>query len=538
MRRFASSLLILALLVSVIPCLIASVRAEPTLIDVLNHLGFTNVAEANVSTFPAGAYNITLYAEFASYCDENELSYYQTGTSVFNVIFTGPEGGSEYVIPPLTKFFMTDYEFGLSMLSPGPHRYFTENNLNPDGQNHSKIYKNLDDPDMYLIGFENLYGQSADRDYQDMVFALDAQSPPQPSFSWSPPHPNALETVTFSATDSSKDGSAIVSYKWDFGDGNVTVISDPTIAHSYATFGTYNVTLVMTNSLGLNGSISQMVNIRAPPTASFTYSPTDPGTGESVQFNASASTPNGGFLTKYEWDFGDGNVTDSPNPIVTHQFMSHGTFNVTLTVFDSEEENATTWKTVTVTTHDVAVVTVKPESSWLYKGKLCHANVTVTVTNKGDGAETFTLTVYADNDTTVIGDEYTIGSQLVSNLLPNEYRNLTFVWDTTADVQPCHLYAITAKTSVVPHETHIEDNTMSSSTMVKVRIFCDVNGDGDVDIEDIYLAALAFGASNEPGEPRYNPAADVSNDDVVDVFDLYLIASNFGKSCRNPDMSF
>jgi PKD repeat protein len=532
MRRVVVSLLILFLSLSLIPCFVIPVRAEPTLLDVLNTLGFINVAEANVSTFPAGVYNLTLYAEFAGYCDQNELSYYQVGTSDYVVVITGPEGGYEYIVPPLTKTLMIDYEFGLSMLSPGPHRYFSENNLNPDGQIHCKIYANLDDASMYFVGFENEYGEIADRDYQDMVFALDAQSPPQASFTYSPPHPKALEGVVFSATDSSPYGGIIVSYRWDFGDGNVTTIGDPVITHVYATFGTCNVTLVMANSFGLNGSISQMVNARAPPTASFIYSPNNPGTGEFVQFDASASTPNGGTITEYKWDFGDGNVTSLSVAVVTHRFMSHGTFNVTLTVFDSEELNATAWKTVTVTTHDVAVVEVEPESSWLYKGKLCHANVTVTVANNGDVAETFTLTVYADNDTAVIGDEYTIGNKLVSNLLPNEYRNFTFTWDTTAEVQPCHLYLITAKTSIIPHETHTQDNNMSSSVLVKVRIFCDVNADGEVDIEDIYLAALAFGASNEPGELKYNPAADVSNDDLVDIFDMYLIASNFGKSCK------
>jgi len=146
--------------------------SEPSLIDIFNYLGFTNVSETNVETFSAGTYNITLYAEFAGYCDENELSYYEAGTSIFNVIFTGPEGGSGYLSPPITKTFTADYLFGLSMLSPGPHRYFTETSKNPDGEQHAKVYKNLDDPNMFLIGFENFY-EGGDRDYNDMVFSLE-----------------------------------------------------------------------------------------------------------------------------------------------------------------------------------------------------------------------------------------------------------------------------------------------------------------------------------------------------------------------------
>ena len=146
--------------------------SEPSLIEIFNYLGFTNVSETSVETFSAGNYNITLYAEFAAYSDENELSYYEVETSIFNVIFTGPEGGYEYISPPTTKTFTADYQFGLSMLSPGPHRYFTETSKNPDGEQHVKVYKNLDDPNMFLIGFENQYG-AGDRDYNDMFFSLE-----------------------------------------------------------------------------------------------------------------------------------------------------------------------------------------------------------------------------------------------------------------------------------------------------------------------------------------------------------------------------
>lgn len=150
--------------------------SEPSLIEIFNYLGFTNVAETTVETFPAGTYNITLHAEFAGYADENELSHYEVNTSVFAVIFTGPEGGSEYISPPITKTFATDYQFGLSLLSHG-YRYFTETSRNPDGEQHAKVYRNLDNPNVFLIGFdERTYCDgSGDGDYNDLVFSLQLQ---------------------------------------------------------------------------------------------------------------------------------------------------------------------------------------------------------------------------------------------------------------------------------------------------------------------------------------------------------------------------
>jgi len=501
---------------------------EPKLISILNELGFTNITKSNNATFPAGIYRITLYAEFAGYHSLNELSWYPVGTEDYNLIFSGPEGGPGYIDPPLVKSFTTNVEFGLSFLSPDA-RYFTETYRNPDGINHSMVLINLDDPSILLIGFENLLG-GGDKDYQDMVISLDLLEPPSAEFTYSPPWPQTWETVTFDASHSNPNGGYIVSYKWDFGDGNSTTTSNPVISHHYTTFGTFNVTLTVTDSEGLNNTIWQLINVRAPPQATFIYSPSNPGTEESITFNASASEPNGGTITSYKWNFGDGNITQTVNPIITHQYSSSGTYNVTLTVFDSEGKNDTTWRTLTVTRHDIAIIDVTPESNWLYKGKLCRANINVTVVNEGEVMETFTLTLYADNDTTVIGDEYEIGTHVIS-LLPGENQIITFLWDTT-NVSPCKLYLITATVSIVPHETDIADNNMTSSIAIKVRLLGDVNGDGEINLYDVAMAAFAFGGM--PGHPRwlpYGPYADITNDNYVNIIDLTVIAKNFGKSC-------
>ena len=178
--RSAKLLVIGVFLVSVIslPFLtFPSQAAEPSLLDILNYLGFTNVSLSTAETFSEGTYNVTLYAEFAGYADNNELSYYEVGTNNFTLIFAGPEGGSGYIDPPVTKSFATNYQFGLSMLSEEGHRYFTQTSRNSDGYQHAKVYENLDDPGMFLIGFENQWG-TGDKDYNDMVFSLKPETQP------------------------------------------------------------------------------------------------------------------------------------------------------------------------------------------------------------------------------------------------------------------------------------------------------------------------------------------------------------------------
>jgi DNA-binding beta-propeller fold protein YncE len=61
---------------------------------------------------------------------------------------------------------------------------------------------------------------------------------------------------TFSAAGASSPVGSIISYQWSFGDGQSTTTAGPTATHTYASPGTYNVTLVVTNSQGT--SLSQV----------------------------------------------------------------------------------------------------------------------------------------------------------------------------------------------------------------------------------------------------------------------------------------
>jgi len=207
-KRLISSLVTLTLISLLIsaPVMLFSVVAiasEPSLPSILNDLGFTNIVLTDTETFSPGMYNITLYAEFAGYHAQNELSYYAVETSDFQTIFTGPEGATGslggYVDPPISKYFTIDTQFGLSMLAP-EHRYFTEHELNPDyPEQHAKVYRNLDSPDMFLIGFENYFG-GGDRDYNDMVFSLVPLCPLEiVSVMRSPETPNYDQSVKIAA---------------------------------------------------------------------------------------------------------------------------------------------------------------------------------------------------------------------------------------------------------------------------------------------------------------------------------------------------
>jgi len=236
-KRLSSSLVALTLISLLIsaPIMLFSVVAnasEPSLPSILNDLGFTNIALTDTETFSPGMYNITLYAEFAGYNAQNELSYYAVGTSNFQTIFAGPEGATGslggYVDPPISKIITVGSQFGLSMLAPS-HRYFTETYLNPDSppEQHAQVYRNLDSPGMFLIGFENQFG-AGDRDYNDMIFSVVPVGHIEiVSVTRAPETPNYDQSVKISSqviTEYSDIESVILSYQIDSGSWvNVTM---------------------------------------------------------------------------------------------------------------------------------------------------------------------------------------------------------------------------------------------------------------------------------------------------------------------------
>jgi PKD repeat protein len=69
---------------------------------------------------------------------------------------------------------------------------------------------------------------------------------------------------------------------------------------------------------------------------------------ELVTFNASSYTPEGGTIVSYTWNFGDGNVTTTSNPIIIHAYKTYDTFAVTLNITDSEGKWNTTSQQITV----------------------------------------------------------------------------------------------------------------------------------------------------------------------------------------------
>ncbi|MEN8178746.1 MAG: PKD domain-containing protein [Pseudomonadota bacterium] len=163
-------------------------------------------------------------------------------------------------------------------------------------------------------------------------------------------------SFTFQCTDlaCSFDGSnsddidgAIVSYAWNFGDGNTATTAGSSVSHTYIADGTYTVSLTVTDDAGATGSISQQVSVVAPanlvPTASFTFQCAN----LACSFDGSASSDLDGAIVSYAWNFGDDATATTVN--VGHTYAVAGTYTVSLTVTDDANATNTATQNVTAT---------------------------------------------------------------------------------------------------------------------------------------------------------------------------------------------
>lgn len=202
---------------------------------------------------------------------------------------------------------------------------------------------------------------------------------PLTAFSWSPssPAPVSIDDVVFTDSSSVLDGH-ITDRRWDFKDGTVVTTQEPTVAHAFATGGTYFVNLTVTDNRSTSAYLELPVFVNGRPVAEFSIGHPRPGqptrVGDLVTFeDQSSDTDPGGRIVTRSWSFDDGAGSSSSVQDPSWRFRTPGTHQVTLTVTDDLGGQHTRMK-------EVVILNRPPVPSWT--GPLdVRANVPTTYTS-------------------------------------------------------------------------------------------------------------------------------------------------------------
>lgn len=139
-----------------------------------------------------------------------------------------------------------------------------------------------------------------------------------------------LTSVQFNDSSTTDGQHAITQWTWSYGNGITEVLNAGPFSHSYASAGSYSVSLIVQDAKGCTDSISKPnLLVISTPMAEFTASDTVTCPLKPVQFTNSSTGPG----LAYSWDFGDGQTSSARAP--NHSYQQDGLYTVRLSITDA-----------------------------------------------------------------------------------------------------------------------------------------------------------------------------------------------------------
>ena len=309
---------------------------------------------------------------------------------------------------------------------------FGDGSNNYNDKNNSRIpatyNKVFDAPGIYKVSLlvRDNDGFSNEKSVLIHVYSWESGDQPLVLVKAVPNQGNVPLTVDFSGSGYDKN-TFIKKFEWDFDDDGVFEWNSTINATTTKTFeseGIYKATLRVTDSEGLIGENSVLIDVRpsGSPLISTSISVLtskrrinlehssstntyDLSFNEQIIFNGSANDPDG-FIKKYEWDFdGDGQIDWLSNEqgSASYRYDMPGIYQAMFRVTDNDGHQASSWINVNVSEKELQPV-INNESFNPDNGDLITITTPLTFPTKS-----FTLRVIDINGNTIktlVNDEY------------------------------------------------------------------------------------------------------------------------------------
>ncbi|MBN2381112.1 PQQ-binding-like beta-propeller repeat protein [candidate division WOR-3 bacterium] len=262
-----------------------------------------------------GLYTVSLHVIYTDGEDtETKIDY----------IYVGPIVNADFTGTPTSGYVPLDVSFtDLSTGHPTTWQWdFGDGEVSSD-QNPSHRYDQEGTYDVKLVaGNQGSEDTEIKQSYVTVYLERVADFAGVPS-SGSPP-------LTVDFTDLSTGNP--ISWDWDFGDGETSILQNPTHIYEYA--GNYTVRLTVTwSDTVITVTKDKYIRVGDVPVADFDADPSDGCMPLSARFIDKSSN----YPVVWRWDFGDGSTSSNKNPY--HLYQDHGSYTVTLIVSNALGED-------------------------------------------------------------------------------------------------------------------------------------------------------------------------------------------------------
>jgi PKD repeat protein len=159
------------------------------------------------------------------------------------------------------------------------------------------------------------------------------------------------DTFIFNVSNSFDSDGSIILYELNFGDGTSTRFTTlAPVSHIYKSVGLFTAKLIVTdNRNGLSietvNSIQKITINNQPPVANFTFSANNSFTFDPITFTDISTDPDNSII-RWSWDYGDGTIFITSDPLQKSPTKSFNKGNkdytVSLTVYDNFGLSSTT----------------------------------------------------------------------------------------------------------------------------------------------------------------------------------------------------